>query len=173
MPRRVPAVALALALAVPGLALAQAPSESLFRSYVAGAPAPAAFALDAPAAFASGGGAGGAGDAEERDSEEATQPGWFAGNQRYAVGGVAALGAGVALARHVSGGSAAAAAGAAGGDQLAMPTAFGLGGTLPPGLTLDPAVSPAVIVNPEPGTVLLLATGLGGLLVVARRRRRS
>ena len=170
MPRRVPAVALALALAVPGLALAQAPSESLFRSYVAGAPAPGAFALEAPAAFTSGGGAG---DAEERDGEEATQPGWFAGNQRYAVGGVAALGAGVALARHVSGGSAAAAAGAAGGDQLAMPTAFGLGGTLPPGLTLDPAVSPAVIVNPEPGTVLLLATGLGGLLVVARRRRRS
>ncbi|HEX5580005.1 MAG TPA: PEP-CTERM sorting domain-containing protein [Gemmatimonadaceae bacterium] len=151
---RLPCVATALAL---GLAVAATPAAAqgttastdatgaFFRSYLTTPVAALASPLAAPDEAGSSG------------REDASAPGWLGGNGRYVVGGAAAFGAGLALL------------GSHGSPSLSAGSAAGPAGT-PVATTPGTLGTGNVVVNPEPGTVLLMGTGLAALVLIGRRR---
>ncbi|HEY0971452.1 MAG TPA: PEP-CTERM sorting domain-containing protein [Gemmatimonadales bacterium] len=151
------ALMLGLVVAVTPVAAQDAPhplqaSDALFHGYLTGPVAAISLPLEA---------SGESGFSEEEDQ---SAPGWLGGNG-YLVGGATALAAGIALA--------------SGNDASPVPSSTP---------TIQPVVAPTtrlpgvqapapgavneanVIVNPEPGTMLLLGTGLAVVALVGRRK---
>ena len=135
-------------------AVAQVDSDALFHGYLTGPVAVAAFLpLESTARE------------EAASDEDAAGPGWLTASRGYLAGGAAAIAAGIALSSR-SGSDAATVAVT---DPVGVTgTALSAPAAAPPGV-----LAPNVIVNPEPGTVLLMGTGLGALLLMARRRRKG
>lgn len=104
-------------------------------------------------------------------SDQASSIGTHDKRDRYAIGAVFGLGVAAYFLR-----------GSHQSDHLLIdPPAGGPGGSTPPqndgsvnngaNPDLPPQVGPDTTVTPEPGTLMLLGTGLTSLTVVARRRR--
>lgn len=135
-------------------AVSQSESDALFHGYLTGPVAVAAFAPLEPTSRE---------DAAAEDDPAGS--GWLGANRSYLVGGAAAIAAGIALGSR-SGSDAATAA-------VSTPADLAGGIVSAPAGTAGGALAPNVVVNPEPGTVLLMGTGLGALLLMARRKRKS
>ena len=156
LPRLPCATALALGLtaaATPAATLQAMPqsdaSDALFRGFLYGPVAAPGTSFPLP------------GEANASGEEGSSAPGWLDGNGRYVVGGAAALAMGIVLA---------------GNDH--SPT---LSTVSTPAPVATPEAAPTadapidlgstnVIVNPEPGTVLLLGTGLALIVLIGRRK---
>ena len=133
-----------------GVITSPSDSDALFHGYLTGPVAVAAFGpLDAAVSHAAA------------TDDDPAGSSWLVVNRSYLVGGAAAIAAGIALNGRAERDAANTAVAPPVGVALSVPVSEPGG-----------ALAPNVIVNPEPGTVLLMGTGLGALLLLARRRRR-
>ena len=167
-------------------AVAQSSPDAIFRSYMSsgavGALAPLQTQADGSETEA-------AATSDEREAGTVTpSDGWLGANRMYVLGGAAALTTGFLLSQQGShaavasavvtpsltvdmqplpGVSTPAAPTTAATISTTTSTTVGVGGTG----TRSGGTAGSVTVNPEPGTVLLMATGLVGVVAIARRKR--